>query len=228
MYKLTHTILIPILIFLLTLNSCKKEKEETPVIVGDVNLEMLHYEFNPVLKIQLQTDSVKKIKFGIDSIDINSDGSFDIFIKQRIYLNWTENISRVLLNKDNFPYLGLSLKNDFEVAYKKVSVYVGLGEYNNVPMVDALNSESRIDRITNWHNSKMDRNSYFGYYNGSIWLWAMSPTIFWPCNLMNTSRYTERYIGIRKKISTGYIQGWIKMKVDSQDNFEILNYAIEK
>jgi hypothetical protein len=227
----TKKIVIPILIFLLTLNSCKKDKEETPVFAGDINLEMLHYEFNPALQVQFQTDSLKKIKFGIDSIDIDLDNNFDIIISQRIYIDWTDDFNRSYLEEDDFPFIGLRLKNGFEVAFKQMPFPTGLGTTNSVAMVDTLLPETRIDKIIDWHDSNMHHTAYMGYYNNSIWLWGAPPASFWL--LGNYGAWyklnnREMYIGIRKKTDTGYKLGWIKVKVYNYDKFEILSYAIEK
>lgn len=216
------------ILFLFILSSCEKEEDRTPVMAGITNTDMLYYEYNPPFELQLQSDSLEEIKSGIDSIDIDLDGNFDILINQRINLDWSDNFSRTYLEEDNFPYIGLSLKNDLEVAYKNVPVNVGMGTINNIQLVDTLNYESRIDRITNWHDSKMDHNSYMGFYNGSIWLWGAPPSLFWTYGTWYSLKNKDMYIGIRKKTDIDYKLGWIKVKVYSRDKFEILSYSIEK
>jgi hypothetical protein len=225
--KLIHILLLNILILLL-LNSCKKDEIATPIFAGVYNNSMLFHEFNPPFQIQLQTDTLKNIQYGNDSIDIDLDGSFDIFIIQRIYLDWTDGFNWMSLEEDNFPYNGLSFKNNFEVAYRKIPVNVGKGEINNIPMVDTLAYGSRIYRLKNWHDSKMGKNSYAGFYNGSIWLWGAAPSIFWNYGIWYNITNKDIYIGIRKNTDTGYKLGWIKVKVYSRDKFEIMSYAIEK
>jgi hypothetical protein len=224
-------IVIPILIFLLTLNSCKKDKEETPVFAGDINLEMLHYEFNPALQIQFQTDSLKKIKFGIDSIDIDQDNSFDILINQRIYLDWTDDFNRYYLSRNDFPFIGLELKNGFEVAIKIIRFPIGQGAFYSVAMVDTIPYQTKLNKISDWRNSEMPSVSYGGYYNNSIWLWGAPPASYWMFGSYGTwyrLSDKEMFIGIRKKYDTEYKVGWIKVKVYNYDKFEILSYAIEK
>ena len=109
--KLPHILLLSFL-FLLILSSCKKDEEITsPIFAGVYNDSMLFHEFNPPLQIQLQTDTLKNIQYGIDSIDIDLDGSFDIHINQRIYIDWSDNFNRNYLEKDNFPFIGLRLNN---------------------------------------------------------------------------------------------------------------------
>jgi hypothetical protein len=224
-------ILILNILFLLILSSCRKveiEEITSTVFAGIYNDSMLYHEFNPPWQITLQTDTLKNIQYGIDSIDIDLNGSFDIFIIQRIYLDWTDDFNWTSLEEDNFPYNGLRFKNNFEVAYRKIPVNVGKGEINNIPMVDTLAYESRIDRLKNWHDSKMDNNSYMGFYNGSIWLWGAAPSLFWNYGIWYSITNKYIYIGIRKNTDTGYKLGWIKVKVYSRDKFEIMSYAIEE
>lgn len=223
-------IVIPILIFLLTLNSCKKD-DETPILAGDTNVEMFHYEFNPALQIQFQTDSLKNIKFGIDSIDIDLDNSFDILFSQRIYLDWTDNFNTNYLDENDFPFVGMRLKNGFEVAYKNIEFPIGLGAFYSVSMVDTIPYHAKINNIKDWHDSNMHHTAYIGYYNNSIWLWGAPPAPFWILGNYGTwykLSNREMYIGIRKKSDIGYKLGWIKVKVYNYDKFEILSYAIEK
>jgi len=214
-------IVIPILIFLLTLNSCEKD-EETPILAGDVNLEMFHFEFNPALQIQFQTDSLLGYKYGTDSIDIDLDGNYDIQISQRICLGCDYSD----IDDDNFPYIGLVLKNDFDIAYKKVAVYTGLGTTSSIDLADALPYESRIDKIDSWENS--NKSDYFGYENGQIWFWGDPPFPFWSYGPWYKLTNSEMYLGIRKRTSNDYKLGWIKLIVYSKDDFEIISYAIEK
>ena len=214
------------LLFLIV--SCEKEEDRPSVMAGITNNNMLYFENHPALELQLQTESLGEIKIGIDSIDIDLDGSFDIFINQRVYLDWTDDFNRTSLEESNFPYVGLSLKNNFEVAYRNIPVNVGKGYINYIPMVDTISYESRIDGLRNWHDSKMDNNSYMGFYNGSICLCGVAPSPFWNCGIWYSIKNKVIYLGIIKKNDTGDNLGWIKVKVYSRDKFEISSYAIEK
>ena len=53
------------------------------------------------------------------------------------------------------------------------------------------------------------------------------PSVFWTYGSWYVMTNTETYVGIRKTTDTGYKFGWIKFKVYSRDNFEILSYGIE-
>jgi len=207
-------IVIPILIFLLTLNSCTKD-DETLVFAGDVNLEMFHYEFNPALKIQLQIDSVNNMKYGKDSIDINHDGKYDLFIHQNLFIDLIETGGL-----DYYTYYEkLASKNGLEINIKKETYYIGLGQTRDFDWVDTLKYEDKINSKDNWS----DPNN-----TGYKFMWALParPTMSNGCWFDNLDN--ERYIGIRMKINSEYKYGWVKVNQDSDRNIEIQSYAIEK
>lgn len=226
-----HQILFLSILVLFLFSSCEKDEDRPVVLAGVYNNNMLFNEFNQPLQIKLQTDTLKNIKYGIDSIDIDLDGSFDIFISQRIYLKWSDDFNRSYLEKDDFPFFGLRLKNGFEVAYKNLSFPLGQGAFYSVEMVDTIPYQARLDKTTEWRDSNMHSSSYIGYYNNSIWFWGAPPSLFWllgnygPWYRLNNK---EMFIGVRKKIDAEYKLGWIKIKVFNHDKFEISSYAIEK
>lgn len=225
-----HQILFLSVLVLFLFSSCEKDEDRPVVLAGIYNTEMIYYEFNPSFQPQFQTDSLKGLKYGIDSIDIDSDGSFDFLISQRINLNWSDNIPRGYLEKYNFPFCGLSLKNGLEIAYKNESFPTGLGTSSSTMWVDTLPYEKRIDKIMDWHDSNLHPLDYKGYYNKTIWMCGVPPGSAWwgSYGYWHYLLNVEMYIGVRMKINSEYKFGWVKVKVNSQDNFEILSYAIEK
>ncbi len=204
-----------IIIFALIISSCKKDEFRKPVLAGVNDSNMFFYEFNPNYLTNFKTDTLLNLKFGIDSIDLNLDGKFDLLISQRFFTEWSDTI-RIVNN--NFPYCKLTLKNDLEVAIKNEDYYIGLGQTSNVDWVDTLQFENRIENITDWSKT-----------NVNIWMWVIPPTGFWGSygswyNLINT----EKYIGIRMKFDSGYKFGWIKINQINRENLRFLSYAIEK
>lgn len=219
----TNKIVIYSIIYLFLLSACNKEEERTRIMAGITNSDMLYYEYNPPLELKLQPDLSGEIKFGIDSIDIDLDGDYDIVIRQRMHTN--SELMYYDYENDNFPYIGLLLKNDFEVAYKNVSVILGQGAFSSIRLVDALYYENRIDKIENWDNSK--KNLYAEFQNGQIWLWGDPPTPWFSTGPWFRLNNIEVYIGIRQKTETEYKFGWIKLKVSTRNKFEAISYAIE-
>jgi hypothetical protein len=207
------TIIIFIFI-LLTLISCEKN-EEMPVLAGDINLEMFHYEFNPALKVQLQIDSVNNRKYGKDSVDIDQDGNYDLFIQQNLFIDWKET-DRL----DYGTYFGkLVTKNGLEINTKTETYYIGLGQTSDINWVDTIKYEDRIDSRDNWSDPN---NTIYKF----MWALPSEPTMSNGCwfNILNE----EKYIGIRIKINSIYKYGWVKVNQDAERNIEIQSYAIEK
>lgn len=208
-------IIIPVVIFLLTLHSCKKDKEEIPVIAGDLNLEMVHWEFNPALKIQLQIDPANNMKYGKDSIDINQDGNYDLFFYLKLFIDRKET-DRL----DYGTYYGkLVAKNGLEISTKTETYYIGLGQTNDISWVDTLKYEDKVSSRNNWSDPI---NTVYNF----MWVLPARPTMSNGCwfDIFDD----ERYIGIRMKINSEYKYGWLKVNQDSDRNIEIQSYAIEK
>ncbi len=213
-------LIIPIVIFLLVVNSCKKDdtpiiKIESKIYAGISDSNFVFKEFNPPFKILFKTDSLNYYKYGSDSIDINSDGLYDLIIRQRFFMEGYHNTE---ISNNNYPFCSLTFKNGFEVANKKEIFPIGLGQNGSVFWVDTLGYKNRIDNLSNWTKS-----------NTEIWMWVVPPTTFWGSNgCWYNLNNTEKYIGIRKEVNSKYKYGWIKMNQYSRENFEIISYAIEK
>ncbi|WP_321348896.1 hypothetical protein [uncultured Draconibacterium sp.] len=223
--RLIKTIFLSI-IFLLLISSCDKEEgQQEAVMAGITNSNMLFHNYSPPLQIQLQTDSLTEIKSGLDSVDLDLDGSFDIIISHKIPLDGNDDFDRFNFEEDNFPFIGLKTKNEFDVAYKSIEVNVGQGYFNSMSLVDDLSYEFRVDKIKKWHSSNV---SYFGINNGHIWLWGAPPLLFWSYGPWYSLSNSEVYIGIRKKHDNEFKLGWIKMKVFSKGKYEIISHAIQK
>lgn len=216
------TLIIPILIILLVLYSCNKDDSELEILTlenhifaGDYDANFIFKEFNPPLKIDLITDSLHNFKYGIDSIDINSDGMFDLIISQRFFMDRNNTVQTI--NNNNYPFCSLTLKNGLEVANKKETFNIGHGQTSSVLWVDTLEYNKRIDHINDWSVT-----------NTKIWMWVVPPTSFWGSyGCWYSLSETEKYIGIRMKSDAAYKFGWIRVNQDSRENFEFISFAIE-
>lgn len=209
------TLLNYTLIFLLFLSSCKKEDTKREVMAGIYDLSFTYHESSPSLKVILKLDSLKNRYIGVDSLDINSDGKFDLFINQRIPL---ERINPNYYTIDNFPAFWINMKNGLEVATKIEYYGLGHGQYGNVTWIDTLNYKSRIDNIPDWSDTNVGHS-----------MWSAPPTSWWGSygcwyNLADA----EKYIAIRIKIGSQYKYGWIKVNEISRENMQFLSYALEK
>ncbi|HAH23365.1 MAG TPA: hypothetical protein DCL77_06365 [Prolixibacteraceae bacterium] len=201
------------LIFLLIFNSCKKEDNKKTVTSGVYDATFNFHEFSPPFKVNLKKDTVNHYSFGADSIDFNLDRNFDLVISQRLT---DKSVSRI--DQNNFPYCRLQLKNGLEVATRKETYPIGLGDYSSIDWVDSLHYNTRIDNISEWSAT-----------NTSRFMWAVAPTSF-----LNTNgcwyyfTNVEMYIGLRMKTDSGYKFGWMKVNEISRENIFFFSYAMEK
>ncbi len=200
-------------IILLIFSSCSKEDTGKIVIAGIYDSDLFYYEFSPPLEVELSLDTLTDNYIGEDSIDINQDGDFDVFVSHRIHLPPESGTP----SYDHFPYFRLTLKNGVQVATKIQSYPVGHGQYDEVHWVDALNYETRIDVWPFWAE-----NNVFQL------MWAIPPVGTSPYGPWYDLTNEEKYIGIRMKIDSQFKYGWIKVKVTSRDDMQFLSYALEK
>jgi len=204
-----------IIIILLVVVSCKKEETKNQVFAGKNDINLSYKEFSPPFKIYLEPDSMNNIKYGIDSIDIDSDGNFDLIINQGVLIDWNDTVQ---ISNTNYPYCNLKVKNGLELALKKETIYIGLGQTSELSWVDTLTYNTSINNIAQWSES-----------NTNIWMWGVPPTTFWGSNgCWYNLTDTERYIGIRMKINSEYKLGWIRVYQHSREKIEIISYALEK
>lgn len=208
-------IVLNILISILFLVSCKKEETKNQIFAGKNDINLNYQEFSPPFQIKFEPDSLNNIKYGMDSIDINSDGEFDLIISQRVLINGDDTVQ---ISNINYPYSNLKVKNGLEVAIKTETFYIGLGETSDFNWVDTLAYNTSINNINKWSEA-----------NKNIWMWGAPPTIFWGSNgCWYNLTDTERYIGIRMKINSEYKLGWIRVYQHSREKIEIIGYALEK
>jgi len=204
------------LFILLIFSSCLKDDDNKIVSAGIYDSDYIYHEFSPPLKVDLKLDTIKDDYFWNDSIDINQDGIYELFISQRIHIP-AESGSPTF---DHFPYLRLITKSDLQIA-RKIDYYaVGHGQVNEIDWVDTLNYKTQINDNNDWTEG-----------NDILSIWLVPPlgapgtlpygTWF---NLTNE----EKYVGIRMKIGKRYKYGWIKLNVISRDDIQFICYAIEK
>ena len=199
------------------LYSCSKEGCEKPVYAGVYNSDFIYHEFENPLEIKLKPDTVLRLCSGSDSIDINLDGKFDLFIKQLLSLDYGSE-DRNIFDYDDFPYCKLYLKNTLEVA-TKLELYPRVrNESGKLYWTDTLKLNTRIDEYADWSGG-----------DESTKMWTVYPKVFpvtYGCWYNISSQ--EKYVGIRMKIHSRYKYGWIKVNQMIRDSIKFVSYAIEK
>ncbi len=208
------TLILYFFIILLIFISCSKEDSGKIVLAGIYDSDLFYYEFSPPLKVELSLDTLTDNYIGEDSIDINQDGDYDVFISHRIHFPPESGTP----SYEHFPYFKITLKNEVKVATKVQSYPVGHhGQYDDVHWVDALNYETRIDVWPEWAEKNVFQL-----------MWAVPTAGTSPYGPWYDLTNEEKYIGFRMKINSRYKYGWIKVKVISRDDMQFLSYALEK
>lgn len=194
--------------------SCGKEEPQNPVMAGEYDTNFIFHQYSTPKSIDLQYDSVTNYYRGIDSIDVNLDGIYDLIIDQHLQIPHLTNIPT---NKI-FPYCKLTPINGLELATYLCSYAAGFGTFRKVEWVDSLSFQERIDEISDWSESSVSR-----------YMWSNAPeTLSTSTGFWYEVTNSELYIGLRMKENSKYNYGWIKVNALSREHLYILSYAIEK
>jgi hypothetical protein len=204
--------------------SCKKdEKIPDPIPVNTtVNVQagicdssFTYHVFSPALKIPINWDTLNLYGSGSDSIDLNSDGSFEITILLSL-LNY-DSIHLLNGNMPNpFPCCKLLLKNDFEIAKYTETFPIGLGQTGTADFADTLLYNENINHISGWSNGGSYGINMWGENPGgaghpSFGGWYSSNSIM--------------YLGLR---INGNKYGWIEADLTDKYAPVFIRYAFQK
>ena len=212
-----------ILLIGFALLSCKKDEEDNPplppqdpVMAGEFDDGFNHREFDPPLQLELELNATTGYHVGSDSIDMDSDGEFDLIFFQMIQLG--DSINTDSTTSNDFPQLVLRARHNIEIATREEIVAIGLGQSASIFWADTLHPGERIDTIEDWSDP-----------GSREFMWAVPPSTFpqsngcW-YNLENTTRY----VGIREEYGQGYRYGWVEINHISREDVRITACAIEE
>jgi len=220
----SYNFLLITFLFVLSI-SCKKDEissnnstttdstDYTRAGIYDSNY--IHTAFSPAFKINITWDSLNLYGYGQDSIDLNSDGVYDLIFKLSL-LNYD---SIHLLNggmPNPFPYCDLKTKNGFEIAMYTESYPIGLGQYGSKDFVDTLSYNKLINTISNWKSGE----------NSDLVIWGENPGTT-GCPSFGGWHYVQdiKYIGLRKD---GNKYGWIEADFTDTYNPLFISFALKK
>lgn len=217
---MTKIIYLVLLTFLtgFTIVSCKKDSIDlnndnsvsiAKVYAGVHDASFNYSEFAPPFGISIIWDAQNLYGFGSDSLDIDSNGSYDLFISLQI-LNQD---SLHLLNgmPNPFPSCVLNSKNGLEIAFYSESYPIGLGQTSTAIFVDRLDFNERIDLISDWETS--------------INMWAENPGGAGTPPFGDWySASSENYVALKM---AGNNYGWVKIDASDPKDPKILSYALQ-
>lgn len=205
-------------LFTLLVVSCKKDNETnnsnnaTPtknILAGINDGTFSSYDYQPNLEVALVWDAQNLYGAGSDSIDLDMNGSYDLFV----VLNVLNNDSTHLLGgalPNPFPVCSMSTSSEFQLAFYTVGYAIGMGQTSSASFIDRLNLSERIDLLTDWRHSGV--------------LWQQNPgSAGTPPFGDWYSATSSNYIGIKQN---GNKYGWIE--VDASDPYrpKFVRYVI--
>lgn len=200
-------------ILFLILCSCNTE-DRPAVYSGIYDSGFIYNEFNPLVVVNLEHDTVYKTYGGLDSIDLNIDGLYDIIIMQRL----TKPLTPGSFSFEQFPYYRLTTKNGVEIATRIENYAVGHGQTQTISWVDTISYQARIDDFKDWSGPGK---------NITMWMIPSSPVNF-SNGCWFSVKNPEKFIGIRMKAGSHYKYGWIKVDATNKESIHFLSFAIEK
>jgi hypothetical protein len=201
-------------LFLILLNSCSNEDDQIPVFAGEYDSNFIYHEFNPHLSIDLKFNILTDYYEGVDSIDINLDEKFDLYIEQQMPVP----INSISPTNSIYPFCKLITKNSLELAEKYFIYPAGHGYTQKATWIDTLYVQQRIDNLQYWSKATEFRL-----------MWGIPPSTFGTSfGFWFEITNPEMYVGIRMKNGSDYKYGWIKVDATSLENMRFISYAIEK
>jgi hypothetical protein len=179
------------------------------VYAGIYDTTFSYTELNPVFIPIIKWDENKLYGNSHDSLDIDNDGNFDLFIKMKL-INY-DSIHLLTGGPEYFPMSTFELKNGFEIAMYGEGVFIGHGGGDKTYFVDVLEPNERIDTLSTWYNENELQIKFWAENEGGI---GRPPCGEWH------GVDSIRYIGIRMDQNK---YGWIEI-----DNTDILKPEIRK
>lgn len=213
-YQITYLVALGIMIV-----SCNKDTvpnidestaaKDTEVYAGVYDTTFTHHQFTSPVEIAISWDAQNLYSVGYDSLDIDSDGIYDLYFT----LNLLNEDSLHLLNgmPDPFPSCSVSSLNGFEVAFYSESYLVGMGQYATADFADRLELNERIDLLSDWDTDlKM-----WGENPGGA---GTSPFGDW------YSASSQNYLAIRLNNEKF---GWVEVDAFNPKNPKFISFAIQ-
>jgi len=167
------------------------------------------------MKIKVKWDDRNLYGYGKDSVDLDNNGDYDLFIS----LSLLNNDSIHLLNgsmPDPFPFCRLQLHNGLEIAVCKEIYPIGLGQTATASYTDTVKYNERIDIITDWFNDSIN----------SIAMWQKNPGFF-GLPSYGSWFYVKSICYIAFKTNQQHY-GWLEVNATNPENPEFTKFAIKK
>ncbi len=201
--------------------SCKKEivpndistsestSDTAEVYAGVHDTSFHHFEFAVPHGITIVWDAQNLYGTGFDSLDIDLNGTYDLFITLNV-LN-PDSLHLLTGMPNPFPSCALNAENGLEVAFYTESFPIGLGQTGTATFVDRLDFNERIDVISDWATNRTmwsENPGGAGTPPFGDWYYASS----------------ENYIATKMN---GDKYGWIRVDASDPKDPKFVSYATQ-
>lgn len=198
--------------------SCKKKDEPDPPAqpqdeteasyAGEYSDDFDYFAYSPAFEVDISWDTQHLYGTGSDSIDLDLDGSFDLFLTISVL---DEDSLHLLSGMPNpFPYCSVNTSSAFTCAFYTSVFYIGLGQTSSVSFVDRLDLSERIDTLSDWRNEgKMWQENPGDVGAPPFGDWSAVDDIHY----MAIKKGTDRF-------------GWVEIDASNREAFKILRCAI--
>ena len=183
--------------------------ENTQVYAGVYDSTFSYHQFTTPLEIAMTWDTQNLYGIGYDSLDIDSDGDFDLIFTLNL-LN-EDSIHLISGMPNPFPSLHVHSNNGFKVASYDEVFYIGLGQTATATFADRLDLNERIDIISDWDT---DLKMWGENPGGAM----MPPFGDW------YSATSQNYLAIRLNDDK---YGWVEVDASNSKNPKFTGFSIQ-
>jgi hypothetical protein len=211
--KITARTLLFMSLIAVLLSACKKDDPlpqdpddppltDTPrVYAGVYDSTYFYLKFQPAIEVPISWDAQNLYGSGSVAIDQDNDGDTDFTVTMSL-LN-PDSLHLITGMPNPFPYCMLTTTGGLEFNYVREYFPIGLGQTGSAIFAARLDSNSRIDLLTNWSEPAGCNLKMWGENPGAVSMPSFGPWY---------DASGTYYLGIRMN---GSKYGWIR--VDASD-----------
>lgn len=194
------------LIVFVILFSCDKNHIQYGIVAGQHDSGFVFKEFSPSKQIATILDTVIYYKNGAYSLDVDQDGTFDLFFELRLSTN--KSVHKIG-DTYYYPYLKVRCANNFEVVIEYMVENCGHGFCSQKAFVAGLQMNDIINNQLEWSGTQ-----------NKITIWIEPPIPNYALGWWYYYKNEVRYLAFRKKVGENprreiYKYGWIKINCTS-------------
>ncbi|MFT6746819.1 MAG: hypothetical protein ACJAZ2_001163 [Glaciecola sp.] len=180
------------------------------VFAGKYDSTFVKNDFIPSFELTMTWDSLNLYGAGYDSLDIDLDGTYDVYLKMSL-VNYDN--GQLLSGYPNpFPNCKITSSGEYEFSLYPEYYPIGMRQYRFDDLVDRLDYNERIDTLSKWGLEKaMWQDNPGNPDNPASGDWKIASSIY--------------YIAVRK---SGTKYGWVEVDASNPENPKFVSCALQK